>query len=263
MTEGRTKQTLNAPLPFYGGGIKIHSQKYHDLPSKRVHWRDLVLGKIRSSTSNCLDHFFQTCYDFPVFLPQISWLLSRFCVICMYYGFMPFQQYFSYIVMRHCHPDSKFWHAARDALNHRYSFFHSSDNQCFWISLWIRRGQFWNFHRILTSFVIIENMDYSLTYNTCEENKEKIWLSPITKAPTPTEMSKGQSDNTNNATKKCGYTEQLRTDLLRSVGVNYGHPTGVVNLVYRPNLPTPRNSRVIKRTSTKCFKIGNLHVKGT
>ena len=22
MTEGRTKQTLNAPLPFYGGGIK-------------------------------------------------------------------------------------------------------------------------------------------------------------------------------------------------------------------------------------------------
>ena len=29
---------------------------------------------------------------------------------------------------------------------------------------------------------------------------------------------------------------------------NYGHPTGVVNLVYGPNLPTPRNSRVIKRT---------------
>ena len=29
---------------------------------------------------------------------------------------------------------------------------------------------------------------------------------------------------------------------------NYGHSTGVVNLVYGPNLPTPRNSRVIKRT---------------
>ena len=27
----------------------------------------------------------------------------------------------------------------------------------------------------------------------------------MTKAPTPTEMSKGQSDNTNNATKKFGY----------------------------------------------------------
>ena len=32
--------------------------------------------------------------------------------------------------------------------------------------------------------------------------KEEIWPSPMTKAPTPTEMSKGQSDNTNNATKK-------------------------------------------------------------
>ena len=35
-----------------------------------------------------------------------------------------------------------------------------------------------------------------------QEKKEEIWLSPMTKAPTPTEMSKGQSDNTNNATKK-------------------------------------------------------------
>ena len=25
MTEGRTKQTLNAPLPFYGGGIKMNT----------------------------------------------------------------------------------------------------------------------------------------------------------------------------------------------------------------------------------------------
>ena len=38
--------------------------------------------------------------------------------------------------------------------------------------------------------------------NSCQEKKEEIWLSPMTKAPTPTEMSKGQSDNTNNATKK-------------------------------------------------------------
>ena len=35
-----------------------------------------------------------------------------------------------------------------------------------------------------------------------QEKKEEIWLSPMTKTPTPTEMSKGQSDNTNNATKK-------------------------------------------------------------
>ena len=38
----------------------------------------------------------------------------------------------------------------------------------------------------------------------------------MTKAPTPTEMSKGQSDNTNNATKIL-IKQQLRTDLGRSV----------------------------------------------
>ena len=27
--EGRTKQTLNAPLPFYGGGIKIAGKMYY------------------------------------------------------------------------------------------------------------------------------------------------------------------------------------------------------------------------------------------
>ena len=75
----------------------------------------------------------------------------------------------------------------------------------------------------------------------------------MTKAHTPTEMSEGQSDNTNNATKKFDYTavaDQLRTaDRLRTVSwSNYGHPTGVVNLAYGPNLLTPRNSRVIKRT---------------
>ena len=40
----------------------------------------------------------------------------------------------------------------------------------------------------------------------------------MTKAPTPEEMSKGQSDNRNNATKKL-ITQRLRTDLGRSVGV--------------------------------------------
>ena len=68
----------------------------------------------------------------------------------------------------------------------------------------------------------------------------------MTKAPTPTEMSKGQSDNTKNATKKFDLTAVA--DRLRTVSwSNYSHPTGVVNLVYGPNLHTPRNSRVIKR----------------
>ena len=68
----------------------------------------------------------------------------------------------------------------------------------------------------------------------------------MTKALTPTEMSKGQSDNTNNATKS-SITQRLRTDLGRSVGV-----TTATQLVWltglRANLPTNRNSRVIKRT---------------
>ena len=69
----------------------------------------------------------------------------------------------------------------------------------------------------------------------------------MTKAPTPTEMSKGQTDNINNATKKLDYTavvDQLRT----ASWSNYGHPTDLVNLVYGANLPTPRNSHVMKRT---------------
>ena len=45
-----------------------------------------------------------------------------------------------------------------------------------------------------------------------EDKKEEIWLSPKTKAPTPTEMSKGQSDNTNNATKS-SIKHRLWTDL--------------------------------------------------
>ena len=35
-----------------------------------------------------------------------------------------------------------------------------------------------------------------------QDKTEEIWLSPMTKAPSPTEMSNGQSDNTNNTTKK-------------------------------------------------------------
>ena len=50
-----------------------------------------------------------------------------------------------------------------------------------------------------------------------KDKKEEIWLSPMTKAPTPTEMSKGQSDNTNNATKKI--KQRFRTDLEWSVGI--------------------------------------------
>ena len=54
-----------------------------------------------------------------------------------------------------------------------------------------------------------------------EEKKEGIWLSPMSKAPTPAEMSRGQSDNTNNDTKKFDYTAVA--DRLRTVSLsNYG-----------------------------------------
>ena len=63
-------------------------------------------------------------------------------------------------------------------------------------------------------------------------------------------MSIGQSDNTNNATKMFDYT--AAADRLTTVSwSNYDHPTGVVNLVYGPNLPTPRNSRVIQMKINK------------
>ena len=45
----------------------------------------------------------------------------------------------------------------------------------------------------------------------------------MTKAHTPTEMSKGQSDNTNNATKKFDY-KAIGTDLGRSVEVTTATP---------------------------------------
>ena len=58
------------------------------------------------------------------------------------------------------------------------------------------------------------------------------------KAPTPAEMSKGQSGNTNNATKKFDYTAVA--DRLRTVSwSNYGHPTGVVNRLTGPTFPLP------------------------
>ena len=74
--------------------------------------------------------------------------------------------------------------------------------------------------------------------NKLQDKKEDICLSSMTKAPTPTEMSKGKSDNTNNATKKFDYTAVA--DRLRAVSwSNCSHPTGVVNLVTGPTFPLP------------------------
>ena len=56
------------------------------------------------------------------------------------------------------------------------------------------------------SLIVTLNKQFNSTQQTLSieyiDKKEEIWPSPMTKAPIPTEMSKGQSDNTNNATKK-------------------------------------------------------------
>ena len=57
-------------------------------------------------------------------------------------------------------------------------------------------------HQIYFQTLNFSAMFWNVTVYQSKDKKEEIWLSPMTKAPTPTEMSKGQSDNTNNATKK-------------------------------------------------------------
>ena len=57
----------------------------------------------------------------------------------------------------------------------------------------------------------------TLTFSI-QEKKEEIWLSPVTKTPTPTEQSKKQRDNIKTPPKTL-ITQLLRTDLGRSVGV--------------------------------------------
>ena len=52
----------------------------------------------------------------------------------------------------------------------------------------------------------------------------------MTKAPTPTEKSKKQRDNTKTP-PKTSLTQQLRTDLGRSIGGNDSHQTCVVKPV--------------------------------
>ena len=75
-----------------------------------------------------------------------------------------------------------------------------------------------------------------------KDKKEEIWLSPMTKAPTPTEMSKGQSENTNNATKS-SIKQRLRTDLGRSVGVTTA--TQLVWLTWFTGLTFPLPATVV------------------
>ena len=95
-----------------------------------------------------------------------------------------------------------------------------------------------SFIPIFSSHVLSETYD----------KKEEIWLSPLTKAPTSTEKSKKELDNTKTPPKP-SITQPLQTVLGRSVGVINSHPTGVFKPVFgSPAFPLSHNSRVIKRT---------------
>ena len=59
---------------------------------------------------------------------------------------------------------------------------------------------------LMFTFILSMSYNSNLFREACIKDKKEIWLSPMTKAPTPTEMSKGQSENTNNATKKFDLT---------------------------------------------------------
>ena len=69
-----------------------------------------------------------------------------------------------------------------------------------------------------------------------KDKKEEIRLNPMTKAPTPEKMAKGQSDNTNNATKR-SIKQRLRTDLGRSVGVTTATQLVWLNWFTGPTFP--------------------------
>ena len=73
-------------------------------------------------------------------------------------------------------------------------------------------------HTSTSLISIISPQVYWIFWIRIQDKKEEIWLSPMTKAATPTEMSKGQSDKPNNATKS-SIKQRLRSDIGRSVGV--------------------------------------------
>ena len=80
------------------------------------------------------------------------------------------------------------------------------------------------------------------------EKKEEIWRSPMTNAPTPTEMSKGLKRQHKQRHKKFDYTAVA--DRFRTASwSNYGHSTGVVNRFTGPTFTGPTkcwNKRIIE-----------------
>ena len=81
----------------------------------------------------------------------------------------------------------------------------------------------------ITVHVSFKNMHYT------KEKREEIWLSPMTKALIPTEISKGGTRQHNTVTKKFDYTAIAdQTDLWQSDEV-----TTVIQLVWFTGFPGP------------------------
>ena len=96
-----------------------------------------------------------------------------------------------------------------------------SANQCKWYITKMHQ----HIHPVdLTHVLVI----YRYTSKYLWEKKEEIWLSPMTKAPTATEKSRKQRDNTKTP-PKTSITQWLRTDLGRSVGVTTVTPLVSLN----------------------------------
>ena len=72
------------------------------------------------------------------------------------------------------------------------------------------------------------------------------------KAPALTEMSKGQSDNTNNATKS-SFTQRLWTDLGRSVGVTTATQPVWLTVLQGPHSHSPQQLCKSRITAWKYY----------
>ena len=94
------------------------------------------------------------------------------------------------------------------------------------------------------------NRQWMIEYRAHAVKKEDIWLSPMTKALTPTEKSKKELDNTKTPPKNFDYT--TIADPLRTVSWgNDSHPTGVVKQMN--GIPTlPLTATVVLSMARTC-----------
>ena len=103
-------------------------------------------------------------------------------------------------------------------------------------------------------FQLLYGIHYVIDYfRVCRKKKEEIWLGPMTKAPTPTEKSKKQRDNTKTP-PKTSITPRLRTDVGWSVG-----ETTATQLVWLNRFMGSQPSHLTQKLCNQkdtCLKIG-------